>query len=114
MKPVQELLIDLIRIPSVSALSNVPVIDYIAATLDPKIWNLCRLSYRDTAGVLKQNLLATMNSIGNQPIELALVETVVFGPGDMRVAHRSGEHVSLAELDRATNILVQIIRQLCG
>jgi acetylornithine deacetylase (ArgE) len=73
MKTVQELLIDLIRIPSVSTLSNVPVVDYIVATLDPKIWNLSRLSYRDTAGVLKQNLLATLNSNWDQPIELALV-----------------------------------------
>jgi acetylornithine deacetylase len=73
MKPVQELLIDLIRIPSVSAFSNVPVIDYIVETLDPKIWNLCRLSYRDTAGVSKQNLLATMNPNWDQPIKLALV-----------------------------------------
>jgi acetylornithine deacetylase len=73
MKPVRELLIDLIRIPSVSTLSNVPVIDYIAETLDPKFWNLCRLPYRDTAGVLKQNLLAKMNPDWDQPIELALV-----------------------------------------
>jgi len=36
MKPVHELLIDLIRIPSVSVLSNVPVIDYIVETLDSK------------------------------------------------------------------------------
>jgi acetylornithine deacetylase len=73
MKPVQELLIDLIRIPSVSTSSNIPVIDYIVETLDPKFWNLCRLPYRDTAGVLKQNLLATMNPDWDQPIELALV-----------------------------------------
>jgi acetylornithine deacetylase len=73
MKPVQELLTDLIRIPSVSALSNHPVIDYIVETLDPKIWNLCRLSYRDAAGIPKQNLLATRNPNWDQPIELALV-----------------------------------------
>jgi len=73
MKPVHELLIDLIRIPSVSALSNVPVIDYIVETLDSKIWNLCRLPYCDTAGIPKQNLLATMNSELDLPIELALV-----------------------------------------
>jgi acetylornithine deacetylase len=73
MKPVHELLIDLIRIPSVSALSNVPVIDYIVETLDAKIWNLCRLSYYDAAGILKQNLLATMNADLDLPIELALV-----------------------------------------
>jgi acetylornithine deacetylase (ArgE) len=73
MKPVHELLIDLIRIPSVSALSNVPVIDYIVGTLDSKIWNLCRFPYYDAAGILKQNLLATTNSDWDLPIELALV-----------------------------------------
>src|SRR6266404_4906111 len=61
MKPVHELLIDLIRIPSVSALSNVPVIDYIAGALDPQIWHMRHSSYCDTAGIPKQNLLATMN-----------------------------------------------------
>jgi acetylornithine deacetylase len=60
MKPVHELLIDLIRIPSVSALSNVPVINYIVETLDAKIWNLRRLSYYDPGGIPKQNLLATI------------------------------------------------------
>jgi acetylornithine deacetylase len=59
MKPVHELLIDLIRIPSVSVLSNVPVIDYIVETRDSKIWNLYRLPYCDAAGIPKQNLLAT-------------------------------------------------------
>jgi acetylornithine deacetylase len=73
MRPVHELLIDLIRIPSVSALSNVPVIDYIAGTLDPKIWRMRHSSYCDTAGIPKQNLLATMNPNWDQPIELALV-----------------------------------------
>jgi len=73
MKPVHELLIDLIRIPSVSVLSNAPVIDYIAGTLDPKIWHVRHSSYCDTAGIPKQNLLATMNPNWDQPIELALV-----------------------------------------
>jgi acetylornithine deacetylase len=41
-------------------------------------------------------------------------ETVVFGPGDMQVAHRNDEHISLIELERATQFLVQVIRELCG
>src|SRR5260370_39795954 len=41
-------------------------------------------------------------------------ETVVFGPGDMTVAHRSVAHISLIELERATDLLVQVIRELCG
>jgi acetylornithine deacetylase len=73
MKAAPEILRDLIRIPSVSVLSNVPVIDYIAATLDTKIWNLCRLPYSDPAGVEKQNLLATTKFDPDQPVELLLV-----------------------------------------
>ncbi|HXO96858.1 MAG TPA: M20/M25/M40 family metallo-hydrolase, partial [Chthoniobacterales bacterium] len=41
-------------------------------------------------------------------------ETVVFGPGDMTVAHRSNEHVALIELEGATELLVRLIRELCG
>ncbi len=73
MKGVHELLSDLIAIPSVSAQSNIPVIDYIAETLDSKIWDLRRLPYFDAAGIPKQNLLATMYPHLDQPIELALV-----------------------------------------
>jgi len=32
----------------------------------------------------------------------------------MKVAHRSAECVPLAELERATDLLVQVIRELCG
>ena len=37
-------------------------------------------------------------------------ETVVFGPGDIRVAHQTGEHVPLAHLARATETLAAAIR----
>jgi acetylornithine deacetylase len=49
------------------------------------------------------------------PELLALgVEACVFGPGDIRVAHRTGEHVPLADLDRVTAILEKAIRTFCG
>jgi acetylornithine deacetylase len=41
-------------------------------------------------------------------------EACVFGPGDIRVAHRTGEHVALADLDRAAAILEKAIRTFCG
>ena len=93
MKAVPELLSDLIRIPSVSTLSNISVIDYIAS-----------------------GMTATTVSFGTEaPYFNQLgAETVVFGPVDMKVAHRSGEHVSLVELEGATDLLVQVIRKLCG
>jgi acetylornithine deacetylase len=37
-------------------------------------------------------------------------ETVVFGPGDIRVAHQTGEHVPIAHLTRATETLTAAIR----
>ncbi len=40
-------------------------------------------------------------------------ETVVCGPGNMRVAHRTGEHVALTELVRTTGLLRVAVRELC-
>ncbi|HET9552804.1 MAG TPA: acetylornithine deacetylase, partial [Anaeromyxobacteraceae bacterium] len=41
-------------------------------------------------------------------------EGVVFGPGDIRVAHRTGEHVAVAELERAAAILARAVERFCG
>jgi acetylornithine deacetylase len=41
-------------------------------------------------------------------------EACVFGPGDIRVAHRTGEHVEVAELERAAVILARAIERFCG
>jgi acetylornithine deacetylase len=41
-------------------------------------------------------------------------EACVFGPGDIRVAHRTGEHVEIAELERAATILTRAIERFCG
>jgi acetylornithine deacetylase len=40
-------------------------------------------------------------------------ETVVFGAGEMRVAHRTGEHVRIRDLERCERILGQVIERLC-
>lgn len=41
-------------------------------------------------------------------------EACVFGPGDIRVAHRTGEHVAIAEVEKAAAILVRAIDRFCG
>jgi acetylornithine deacetylase len=41
-------------------------------------------------------------------------EACVFGPGDIRVAHRTGEHVAIAELEKAAAILARAIERFCG
>ena len=40
-------------------------------------------------------------------------EAVVFGPGDIRVAHRTGEFVPVTELDKCVEILRQAIAKFC-
>ncbi len=81
MKPVEQLLCDLVSIPSVSSASNQPVIDYVAASLDPAIWDIRFDSYDDSAGISKTNLLAFTKNAPADHVELALVchsDTVPF------------------------------------
>ena len=40
-------------------------------------------------------------------------EAIVLGPGDIRVAHRTGEFVPIDELQRCTEIIAQAITSLC-
>jgi acetylornithine deacetylase len=40
-------------------------------------------------------------------------EAVVLGPGDIRVAHRTGEFVPSAELETCVNLLRQAVERLC-
>lgn len=58
MKVVVDILSDLIRIPSNSAISNRPLVDYAAAVLHSANWSTRQLAYRDPAGVEKVNLIA--------------------------------------------------------
>ena len=53
------LLRELIRIPSVSALTNRPLIEFIENILRSRGWHLRELPYRDPSGIEKLNLLAT-------------------------------------------------------
>ena len=49
------------------------------------------------------------------PSMIALgAETAVFGPGDIRVAHRSDEFVPVGELDQCVTVLRQAIDRFCG
>lgn len=41
-------------------------------------------------------------------------EGCVFGPGDIRVAHRTGEHVPVAELARCAEVLARAVVRFCG
>jgi acetylornithine deacetylase len=53
------LLCELISIPSVSSISNRPLIEFVRSVLQPRNWHLRELPYDDASGVEKINLLAT-------------------------------------------------------
>jgi acetylornithine deacetylase len=57
----------------------------------------------------------TTISFGSEAAHLAplAAETVVFGPGDMTVAHKTGEFVPIHELDLCVRSLTAAIQQLC-
>jgi acetylornithine deacetylase len=55
-------------------------------------------------------------SFGTEAPQLAELgaDAVVFGPGDIRVAHRTGEFVPASELKEAALILRRVIERFCG
>jgi acetylornithine deacetylase len=79
---VAELLLDLVAIPSVSLMSNQPMVDYISARLAAQPWNIQFHPLADAAGMQKINMVACANT-KNARAELALVchtDTVPFAP----------------------------------
>lgn len=71
----QAILADLVRIPSVSSMSNRPVIEFARRMLQPRGWHFRELPYDDAHGVEKVNLLAvppTQNP-DNFSVDLAFV-----------------------------------------
>ena len=75
MRDVVEHLKNLIRIPSVSSLSNRPIIDYAVETLHEAQWQTRQLVYRDASGFEKINLIAAPpgQSLADPAAELAFV-----------------------------------------
>ncbi len=57
---------------------------------------------------------ATTVSFGTEAAHLPGRETVVFGPGDMTVAHKSGEFVPVGELRECVGYLRSAIEKFCG
>jgi acetylornithine deacetylase len=65
----------LIRIPSVSTLTNRPLIEFVENTLRGRGWNFRELPYRDASEVEKVNLLATPSwqKVDDFAVDLAMV-----------------------------------------
>jgi acetylornithine deacetylase len=81
MKSVEDLLLDLVAIPSVSAINNRAVADYVIGCLDPNHWDIREDPYVDAAGTPKANLIATSRNGSPHHAELAFVchsDTVPF------------------------------------
>lgn len=79
------LLQDLVRIPSVSAMSNRPVIEFAKSVLAPLGWQMRELPYRDGRGAEKVNLIATPpgQDTSDLSVDLAFVchtDTVPYSP----------------------------------
>src|SRR5271170_5383362 len=76
-------LLELIRLPSVSSLSNRPVIEYAENVLHAKGWGTRRLMYKDSSGEEKINLIAAPpnQNVADRDVDLALfchTDTVPF------------------------------------
>jgi len=73
---------------------------------DSRLVNLLEQVSGHTAGTVAFGTeAAQMTALG--------AEAVVMGPGDIRVAHRTGEYVPVDELERCVDILKDSIRSLC-
>jgi len=83
MKGVSDLLQDLVAIPSVSSMSNQPLLDYVTGCLDPSCWDIQTYPCVDPAGTPKANLVALTRNASGRHAELAFVchsDTVPFDP----------------------------------
>ena len=58
---------------------------------------------------------ATTVAFGSEAAHLrhAIDEIIVFGPGDMTTAHKTGEYVPLSQLDQCVAVLKTLIERLC-
>ncbi len=78
-----EILRELVAIPTPSAVSNLPLLEWVKRFLQAKGWHVRLFPYTDDNGIAKANLIARPASVppGNVPIELAFVchtDTVPF------------------------------------
>jgi acetylornithine deacetylase len=90
MKSAPEILLDLVSVPSVSSMSNRPVIEYALQYLDDSVWETNLYAYHDEKGTEKVNLIAQTKPGLPGTAELAMVchtDTVPFDPGWNEAVH---------------------------
>jgi len=87
-KPEARFLLDLVSIPSVSSVSNQPVIDYALRHLDSRRWKLKQYKYRDPQGIEKSNLVAIYGRSARPELTLVChTDTVPFDPAWREAVH---------------------------
>jgi acetylornithine deacetylase len=90
MKTAKEILMDLVAIPSVSSMSNAPVIEYARKYLPSKHWTIRKYETRDRSGTEKVNLVALTKNAHGRTAELAFVchtDTVPFAKDWKEAVH---------------------------
>jgi acetylornithine deacetylase len=93
-----EILRELVSIPSVSKLSNRPLIDYVTSLLTKYGWSTKELPYQDAAGIEKINLIAVPGKTTDSKIDVDLAfachtDTVPFAASwekATQLEHRDG------------------------
>jgi acetylornithine deacetylase/succinyl-diaminopimelate desuccinylase-like protein len=83
--------------------------------MDPPFAPSRNTGVADLLSALTGNRPSTI-AFGSEAPHLAglTAETVVFGAGDMTVAHKTGEHVLVSELLLCTKYLQAVLQQVCG
>ena len=107
-------ILDSIR-ESVQALPNLG--DYtmeVIARSPPLLLDESATIYRDVCNVIDQQKTAAVSYATDAGELQALgLQCVIFGPGDIAVAHKPNEWLSMAEFQRARQLLEQLIRIRC-
>jgi acetylornithine deacetylase len=76
----------------------------------------------DEAAPLHRELSSLVGQTGTESVAFATdagwlqrvgYRCVIFGPGDIKVAHRANEFVPIAELEKAGMVLDELIRRRC-
>jgi acetylornithine deacetylase len=83
--------------------------------MDPAFAPSANTRVADLLSALSGNDPTTI-AFGSEAAHLAAVssETVVFGAGDITVAHKTGEHVALSELQVCAGYLRSVIEEVCA
>jgi acetylornithine deacetylase len=89
--------------------------DFVVLRSDPAFTPSASRTVAEILSKATGNLPSTI-SFGSEAAHLQVLseETLVFGPGTMTVAHKTGEFVPVAELHRCVEHLESAIRQICG